>query len=58
MVSVTLVLVLLVMAINVPPLILLPSPFIIMYSKVIPIDTLILFTLSKIVVVELAVNVT
>jgi hypothetical protein len=46
------------MAINVPPLILLPSPFIIMYSKVIPIDTLILFTLSKIVVVELAVNVT
>ena len=58
MVSVNLTLVLLVTAINVPPLILLASISIIIYSIVIPIDTFMSFTLSNIAVVVLAVNVT
>ena len=57
-VSVILTLVLLVTAINVPPLRLLASISIIMYSMVIPIDVFISLTLSNIVVVVLAVNVT
>ena len=57
-VSVTLTLVLLVTAINVPPLMLVASISIIMYSMVIPMDTFIVLTLSNIVVVVLAVNVT
>jgi len=58
MVSVIRVEELFVIAINVPPLILLASISIKMYSMVIPNDTLIVLTLSRIVVVALLVNVT
>ena len=58
MVSVIRVEVLFVIAMNVPPLILLASISIIIYSIVTPKDTFIVLTLSNTVVVELAVNVT